>query len=180
MKGWNAQCLIWYATVCLHLSNCVFCVRRASCAHQKLVRIMAKGLFVVSGLRKESTGRGFHSPGVSCQGWVKCPGHSPLSVCFPEASIYFAPGGISQQWTCGVGGRFFSNPSRIWESLTHSFCRGLSSVKAEVSGLTGTQLTCKFLAGDTCATIITLTIKYNKFSLKPLVLKQTNKQIPKP
>lgn len=50
------KCPAWHFTGHLCMSNCLFCVRRAGCVCQRLIRTLAKGLFVISGLGEESAG----------------------------------------------------------------------------------------------------------------------------
>jgi hypothetical protein len=86
------QCPVWHFTGHLCMSNCVFCVRRAACTRQKLIRTPAKGLFVISGLSEESAGPMFLLQVDLLLGSVHISTRllptpllpTPLFVCFPK------------------------------------------------------------------------------------------------
>lgn len=63
------------------MSNCVFCVRRAGCTRHRLIRSLAKGLFVISGLAEESTGQCW------CSEWPSCWAASQVSNQHPSPFV---------------------------------------------------------------------------------------------
>lgn len=62
----------------LCMSNRVFCVRRAGCAHQKPIRTLAKGLFVISGPLSKIQGEGFGSGWPPAASGRQSPRPTPL------------------------------------------------------------------------------------------------------
>lgn len=113
----SVWCPTWYFTGHLCMSNCVFCVKRAGCARQKLIRTPAKGLFLISGLSEESAGQGFQLQMgllVSSESGVQVSTHCPPPSLFSLNLCIFYPADSSQgkyMASCGHGEQIFSGPS---------------------------------------------------------------------
>lgn len=119
--SWEAKCPApgWALPGHLCTSNRVFCVRRAGCARQKPGRTLATGLFVISGLGKESARRGFWFQVASCRAVNQASGRNsprPTLSCLFSPNLFTLPLQMkAREYTwlpVGAGGRLFSSFQR--------------------------------------------------------------------
>lgn len=90
------------------MSNCIFCVKRAGCARQKLVRTLAKGLFVISGSVWKVQGDDLSPNGPLAEKQISVQVSTHLlpgfHVYFLQASVYFVPAGRSKREYMALSG----------------------------------------------------------------------------
>lgn len=151
------------------MSNCIFCVKRAGCARQKLVRSPAKGLFVISGSVWKVQGDDFVSKWASCREANQCSSQHPppsrFSCLFSPSFCLFCSCRQKQMRIYGsqwVRGADFSVPCRSRGTRASPFLQGVggrsgAEPKQRISSLHrthGGQPTCGSPVSCTCHEIL--------------------------